>query len=56
LYEEMNRVMMLAVKNNESMNDNNDDGDVNEVHGFVAKELDVGFRPGKQTIYVSSKL
>lgn len=54
LYEEMNRVMMLAIKNNE-MNDNNN-GDGNEVHGFVAKELDVGFRPGKQTIYVSSKL
>ena len=25
-------------------------------HGFVAKNLPVGFRPGSNTIYVSSKL
>lgn len=45
LYEEMNQAMMRAIENS------NDD-----THGFVAKNLEVGFRPGRNTIYVSSKL
>lgn len=55
LYDEMNRVIQLAVKSESRIN-NKDDDNVEVAHGFVAKELDVGFRPGKQTIYVSSKL
>ena len=33
-----------------------DENEDDEAHGFVAKNLPVGFRPGKNTIYVSSKL
>ena len=40
-----------GVKNN-SKEGKEDDA----AHGFVAKNLPVGFRPGSNTIYVSSKL
>jgi len=36
--------------------DSGSSDDDDEAHGFVAKNLPVGFRPGSNTIYVSSKL
>ena len=33
-----------------------EDKEDDAAHGFVAKNLPVGFRPGSNTIYVSSKL
>lgn len=63
LYKEMNGAMIRAAKrgityssanNDQSSEDGGDDND--ESHGFVAKNLPVGFRPGSNTIYVSSKL
>ena len=59
LYRTMNGAMLKAAKKGisySSLNgDEGGDGD-NESHGFVAKNLPVGFRPGSNTIYVSSKL
>lgn len=63
LYKEMNRAMLHAVGNGIEYTAGNDNGDSNKdnlssekTHGFVAKNLPVGFRPGSNTIYVSSKL
>ncbi len=59
LYREMNRAMLrsLGKRGREyHSNSGDDDGNDDESHGFVAKNLEVGFRPGRNTIYVSSKL
>jgi len=60
LYKEMNAAMLRAAKRgisySNSGDDDDDDDDDDESHGFVAKNLEVGFRPGRNTIYVSSKL
>jgi hypothetical protein len=64
LYKVMNGAMLHAAKrgirySNSSGDDDDDDDDDDEddeSHGFVAKNLEVGFRPGRNTIYVSSKL
>ncbi len=66
LYREMNGAMIRAARRGiaySSLGDGASDcvnGDVGEncveSHGFVAKNLPVGFRPGRNTIYVSSKL
>jgi len=62
LYKEMNGAMLKAAGKGiayASADDecNNSDGkDDDESHGFVAKNLPIGHRPGKNTIYVSSKL
>ena len=50
LYKEMNGSMIKAAR--KGIEYASDD----ETHGFVAKNLPVGFRPGSNTIYVSSKL
>ncbi|KAL9187425.1 hypothetical protein ACHAXT_001528 [Thalassiosira profunda] len=59
LYRTMNGAMLKAAKKGisySSLNgDEGGDGDDGS-HGFVAKNLPVGFRPGSNTIYVSSKL
>ena len=65
LYKEMNGAMLKAARHGieyaggiapsreqNSKEDKEDDA----AHGFVAKNLPVGFRPGSNTIYVSSKL
>ncbi|KAL7521928.1 hypothetical protein ACHAWX_007152 [Stephanocyclus meneghinianus] len=68
LYKEMNGAMLRAARRGiEYSGRGSDDGDTtgtsnhgdganDEIHGFVAKNLPVGFRPGNNTIYVSSKL
>lgn len=69
LYKEMNRSMLRAVRRGiaysssspEGVAGDRSDGNAkgdgdDESHGFVAKNLPVGFRPGSNTIYVSSKL
>mmetsp|Transcript_24828 Transcript_24828/g.52620 ORF Transcript_24828/g.52620 Transcript_24828/m.52620 type:complete len:432 (+) Transcript_24828:163-1458(+) len=72
LYKEMNGAMIKAAKKGITYSTSSSSGDVasdctlngedggeeddDESHGFVAKNLPVGFRPGKNTIYVSSKL
>ena len=64
LYKEMNGAMLRAARrgiaysvgNDGEKSVNADGNDDDESHGFVAKELPVGFRPGSNTIYVSSKL
>jgi hypothetical protein len=59
LYREMNRAMLRSIGKGGGgfhSDSDDDDGDDDEPHGFVAKNLDVGFRPGRNTIYVSSKL
>eukprot|EP00984_Skeletonema_dohrnii_P013612 scaffold5635_cov140-Skeletonema_dohrnii-CCMP3373.AAC.8 len=53
LYKEMNRAMIDAARKGIEYS-SNEDGD--EAHGFVSKVLPVGFRPGSNAIYVSSKL
>lgn len=50
LYKEMNGAMIHAARNGIEYSSRD------ESHGFVAKKLPVGFRPGSNTIYVSSKL
>ena len=55
LYKEMNGAMLRAAKKGIYYSNSVDD-DNRESHGFVAKDLEVGFRPGRNTIYVSSKL
>ena len=57
LYGEMNRAILRSLgRGGDRSNSNDDDGDDDMSHGFVAKNLEVGFRPGRNTIYVSSKL
>lgn len=60
LYKEMNGAMLRAAKKGiEYTGSTSNDGLENandQYHGFVAKNLPVGFRPGSNTIYVSSKL
>ena len=57
LYKEMNGAMIHAAKNGIEYSLSSDDNSgKEEAHGFVAKNLPVGFRPGSNTIYVSSKL
>jgi ADP-ribose pyrophosphatase YjhB (NUDIX family) len=61
LYKEMNGAMLRAVRNGIEYNDGHSESSLDEkangaTHGFVAKNLPVGFRPGSNTIYVSSKL
>jgi len=57
LYKEMNGAMIHAAqKGIEYSLSNDDNSGKEEAHGFVAKNLPVGFRPGSNTIYVSSKL
>eukprot|EP00985_Skeletonema_marinoi_P029437 scaffold27852_cov73-Skeletonema_marinoi.AAC.2 len=53
LYKEMNRAMIDAARKGIEYSSSKD-GD--EAHGFVSKVLPVGFRPGSNAIYVSSKL
>mmetsp|Transcript_29997 Transcript_29997/g.45144 ORF Transcript_29997/g.45144 Transcript_29997/m.45144 type:complete len:398 (-) Transcript_29997:75-1268(-) len=53
LYKEMNRAMIDAARKGIEYS-SSEDGD--EAHGFVSKVLPVGFRPGSNAIYVSSKL
>ena len=69
LYKEMNGAMLKAARhgieysggiapNGEKSNkkaESSEEAD-DAAHGFVAKNLPVGFRPGSNTIYVSSKL
>jgi len=68
LYKEMNGAMLKAARHgieysggiapngekNEIKDENCEEDDA--AHGFVAKNLPVGFRPGSNTIYVSSRL
>lgn len=69
LYKEMNGAMLKAArhgieysggitpngeKSGKKKDESSDEDDA--AHGFVAKNLPVGFRPGSNTIYVSSKL
>lgn len=54
LYKEMNGAMLRAARKGIDYSSSGDDDD--ESHGFVAKNLPVGHRPGSHTIYVSSKL
>jgi len=54
LYKEMNRAMINAARKGIEYSSSSEDGD--EAHGFVSKVLPVGFRPGSNAIYVSSKL
>ncbi len=56
LYKEMNRAMLRSLKKGVHYSDSDDDDVDDTSHGFVAKNLEVGFRPGRNTIYVSSKL
>jgi len=67
LYKVMNDAMFLAVRRGLSesstlsdgstdRSENGDDHEEEESHGFVARNLPVGFRPGNNTIYISSKL
>ena len=60
LYTEMNGAMIRAARRgivfSGDDSGSSDDDDDDEAHGFVAKNLPVGFRPGSNTIYVSSKL
>ncbi|KAL7534512.1 hypothetical protein ACHAWF_004855 [Thalassiosira exigua] len=60
LYKEMNRAMLRAAKKGityaSTAEGSDDDDREGKSHGFVAKNLPVGFRPGSNTIYVSSKL
>ena len=53
LYKEMNKAMINAARM--GIEYSSVDGD-DEAHGFVSKVLPVGFRPGSNAIYVSSKL
>jgi hypothetical protein len=50
LYKEMNGAMIRAAQQGIEYSPSE------ESHGFVAKKLPVGFRPGSNTIYISSKL
>ena len=50
LYKEMNGAMIQAARQGIEYSSRD------KSHGFVAKKLPVGFRPGSNTIYVSSKL
>ena len=58
-YTEMNLAMLKAarrgISNSSTTGEKSDDGDESlpQGHGFVAKKLPVGFRPGHNTIYVS---
>jgi len=55
----MNGAMIRAARRGivYSGDDGSSSGDDDDgAHGFVAKNLPVGFRPGSNTIYVSSKL
>ena len=54
----MNGAMIRAARRGIvfSGDDSGSSDDDDEAHGFVAKNLPVGFRPGRNTIYVSSKL
>lgn len=69
LYKEMNGAMLKAARhgieysggiapNGEKSDDKKEESSEEDdaAHGFVAKNLPVGFRPGSNTIYVSSKL
>ena len=62
LYREMNGAMLRAARRGIEYTGGRDDGSEDEretedeIHGFVAKNLPVGFSPGSNTIYVSSKL
>ena len=57
LYTEMNGAMIRAARRGIVYSgDIGSSDDDDEAHGFVAKNLPVGFRPGRNTIYVSSKL
>lgn len=67
LYNEMNGAVIRAARmgtayksmgdvSSDCMNDDCSDGEDDGVHGFVAKNLPVGYRPGRNTIYVSSNL
>mmetsp|Transcript_10369 Transcript_10369/g.19080 ORF Transcript_10369/g.19080 Transcript_10369/m.19080 type:complete len:439 (-) Transcript_10369:615-1931(-) len=66
LYKVMNDAMFRAARSGFSVSSsgdetancskNSDDDYSEESHGFVAKNLPVGYRPGNITIYVSSKL
>lgn len=51
LYKEMNGAMLRVAQRGIEYS-----SDTNNNEGFVAKELPVGFRPGSNTIYVSSRL
>lgn len=53
LYTEMNKAMLNAARKGIEYS-SSENGD--EAHGFVSKVLPVGFRPGSNAIYVSSKL
>jgi len=53
LCKEMNKAMINAARKGISYSSS---GDGDEAHGFVSKVLPVGFRPGNNAIYVSSKL
>ena len=54
LYKQMNEAMIRAARKGIDYS-SGDDVDY-ESHGFVSKVLPIGFRPGKNAIYVSSKL
>lgn len=56
LYKEMNKAMLRAASKGIEYTASSEEGDNDQTHGFVAKNLPVGFRPGSNTIYVSSKL
>ena len=59
LYKEMNEAILRVAKGGiEYSGDTarSDSATTNATHGFVPKNLPVGFRPGSNTIYVSSKL
>mmetsp|Transcript_551 Transcript_551/g.1125 ORF Transcript_551/g.1125 Transcript_551/m.1125 type:complete len:403 (+) Transcript_551:71-1279(+) len=58
LYKEMNGAMIRAARSGITFSSVHQEGndDERESHGFVAKNLPVGIRPGSNTIYVSSKL
>jgi len=49
IYQEMNAAMIRAAEGAY-------DGDEEKSPGFVGKNLPVGYRPGSNTVYVSSKL
>ena len=55
LYKEMNGAMLKAARHGIEYAGADTKEETSD-HGFVAKELPVGFRPGSNTIYVSSKL
>jgi ADP-ribose pyrophosphatase YjhB (NUDIX family) len=62
LYKEMNGAMLRAARRGieytgDACDGNNlTSGEEHSTHGFVPKNLPVGFRPGSNTIYVNSKL